>query len=149
MKTTRRRGPVRLHQVMKRQKGELATLRRRARLLEKATTALGRGLPAKMVGHWQVAALTRRALVIAADSPVWATTLRGRQNELLQGAESLLGVRPARLEIRVAAARDTRRRPAGHYLSPASGRILKEAAGAVDHPGLADALRRLARHGAD
>ncbi|QGM22145.1 DUF721 domain-containing protein [Spiribacter sp. 2438] len=146
MGTKQRRGPVPLRQVMKRQRGDLASLQRRTRLLEDATAELGRSLPARMAGHWQVAALTRAALVISVESPVWATVLRGHQRDLLNAAASLLGSRPAQLQIRVAAARQTRHRSAGHRLSPDSARILEETAGAIDHPALADALRRLARH---
>lgn len=142
----RRGGPVPLRQVMKRQRGDLASLQRRTRLLEDATAELGRSLPARMAGHWQVAALTRAALVISVESPVWATVLRGHQRDLLNAAASLLGSQPAQLQIRVSAARQTRNRPAGHQLSPESASILEEAASTVDHPGLADALRRLARH---
>ena len=146
MSEQRHRGPARLRTVLEHRHGDLASLRRRARLLDEATRRIGVALPDNLHGHWRVASLSTTALVIAVDSPVWATVVRSHQGMLLDTAADLLDARPARLQTRVITpARAAAPSPAGQSLSPAAADVLKEAARASDNPRLAAALQRLAR----
>lgn len=145
MSERRAGGPGRLQGIMRRSSSDMKAIRRQTALLERATRTLNGALPGRLHGHWQVAALSTDALIVTAESSAWATPLRAYQSALLATAGESLGVRPARLQIRLATpppARPPRRRSA--TLSDETARHLESAARGMDDKRLAESLRRLA-----
>lgn len=141
----RQDGPRRVRGLLDGHHGELAGLRQQTRSLDRATQGLSAAVPARLEGHWRVAALSTDALVVAVDSPVWATALRTHQQALLDAAGELQGTVPRRIRIRVLTPRTPPRpAPRQQSLSPSAAENLEEAARAADDPRLAAALRRLA-----
>ena len=137
-------GPGRLQGILRRPAGDVAAIRRQTAWLEDATRRLNGVLPPRLHGHWQVAGVSARALVITAESPVWATPLRANQAALLDAAAALSESRPERLTIRLAATRQPPPRRAGQTMSTETADHLESAAKGIDDPRLAASLRRLA-----
>ena len=137
-------GPARLQGILRRSAGDMAGIRRRTAWLADATRELNGVLPPRLHGHWQLAAASVTALVVSAESPAWATPLRAHQSALLDAAADLVGGRPAKLTIRLAAGRRPPPRRNGPVMAPASAEHLASAARGMDDPRLAAALRRLA-----
>jgi hypothetical protein len=131
------------------------SLIKRARELGRLTSLIRSELPPECDGHYHVANIRDRTLVIITDSPVWTTRLRQlgpRILDILQnsGRKNLLHIqvysRPA--QPRLTRAAETTK-PAPRQLSPQSSRLLNQAASFIEDEGLRDALLKLARHTAD
>jgi hypothetical protein len=80
MTDSKAKGPNPLSGVIQRNDHALGDIRQQTRRLNQLTAQLGRSLPARLQGQWQVAALSPEALVIAVNGSVWSTTLRARHN---------------------------------------------------------------------
>lgn len=108
---------------------------------------LQRALPDELHGQWRLAGLDHDTLALVAHSPIWATQLRYRQGELLAAAATLIDRRPRACRITVEPPRLRTRRTPPRQLSGENARLLEATAEGCDDPRLAEALRRLARHG--
>ena len=137
-------GPGRLQGILRRSTNDIAAIRRQTALLEEATRTLNASLPPRLHGHWQVASLSADALIVTAESSVWATPLRAYQSALLEAAAQLLAVQPARLQIRLAAPPPAKPPRDSVVLSAEAARHLESAARGMDDSRLAASLRRLA-----
>lgn len=137
-------GPNPLSGVIRGDNSALANIQQRTQRLNAATEQLGRCLPARLQGQWQVAALSSEALVLSVVGSVWATPLRAYQHALLEQAGEWLGVVPAKLKIQIHTPPAERPRRGGPQLSQTSAKGLREAVKGMEDPKLAQALARLA-----
>lgn len=137
--------PQPLSRWLRRPEGRLGRLAAETGRLRDWQRALQRALPAEAAGHWQLASLDHRALVLQVDGGEWASRLRYQRGHLLECAASLLGQRPGRLQLRVQPPAARRSRPAGRHLPVEAAASLEAAARATEDPRLREALRRLAR----
>ncbi|RTR06042.1 DUF721 domain-containing protein [Halomonas nitroreducens] len=129
-------------------RGELGTLMRMARLIERAQQHLRDHLPTELADHLFVGGFHDGRLTIITDRAVWLTRLRYEQARLLSllhelpGFEAVNGfdfkVRPVRPPK--APLRQTRRLPAR------AADELSSCAADVEDPRLRRALERLASH---
>ncbi len=136
--------PRRINGVMKATGGDIRDIERHTHWLVQTGNRLQSVLPERLQGHWQLAAIDADALVLVAESPVWATPLRGYQQALLDAASQIIGHRPAALRVRLAKPVNRRPRAASPALSHEAVRHLENAAEGMVDPRLADGLRRLA-----
>ncbi len=146
MSARKSKSPRRLGQLLKGDASLLSALNSHAGELQRATEALQAVLPANLRGHWQVAGLDEKALVVSTQSAGWATGLRPRQAQLLDEAEKILGTRPATLAIRIQTPAYAPPASERKQLSARSAAQLNAAAEGMIDPRLAAALRRIARH---
>ncbi len=145
MSARKPKSPRRLAQLLNGRSGMLTALSSHTQELQRATEALQAVLPAAMAGHWQVTTLDDERLVLSTESASWATGLRPRQTQLLDAAATVLGTRPASIEIRIQTPRHKPDTPARRqHLSARSAEILDEAASGMVDPRLSAALRRIA-----
>lgn len=104
-------------------------------------------LPADLAEHCQVAGLRDGCLRLATDSPAWAARLRFQAPRLVQqlthqGATGLRSV-----QVRIIPPTKQPMPPARKaHLATENAQLLEQTAEAIEDPGLAQALRRLARH---
>ncbi|WP_372612243.1 DUF721 domain-containing protein [Halomonas sp.] len=129
-------------------RGELGSLMRTARLIEKAQTHLRAHLPEDIRDHLHVGGYREGRLTLITDRAVWLTWLRYEQQRLLAllhqlpGFEAVTGfhfkVRPVH-PIKV---------PPRHVreLSPSAADELSSCAADTEDPRLKKALERLASH---
>lgn len=129
--------------------GSLERIGERTRQLSRWQSRLEASLPRQCVGHWQLARLDADELAIIAESPVWASQLRYRQDLLLDSAAGVLGQRPGRCRITINPPRLQRgdRRPP--KLSRNGAQTLRACAADVEDPRLREALLRLASRAGD
>jgi hypothetical protein len=131
------------------------SLKKRARELRHLTTMLRSELPPESDGHYHVANIQDRTVVIMTDSPVWTTRLRQLGPVILtilqnSGRKNLLHIRvfsrPAQSPVAkppVAATKKPRK------ISRQSCRLLNTAASSIADEGLREALLKLAGHASD
>ena len=131
------------------------SLIKRARELEWLTSLIRSELPPECDGHYHVANIRNRTLVIITDSPVWTTRLRQLGPRILNvlqnnGRKNLLHIqvfsRPA--QSSVTRAPETTK-PGPRQLSLQSSQLLNQTASFIEDEGLRDALLKLARHTSD
>ena len=121
-----------------------------ARTLDGLNRRLQRALPAEMRGQWQLARLDEAEMVVVAGSSAWATRLRYLGRALQDAADRQVGLRPARVTVRIAPAATSPRRLQGPgALSERASASLRSAAASSDDPRLREALERLAGRGED
>ncbi len=139
----RKTHPVSLSRLIDQRHGLLDQGRRIARL----NAALSRLLPAGLAGHCRVANLRDGILVLAADSPAWASRLRFHADKLLKSLnkECDLGAGRVRTIVVPAAALPTRRPIPRKPISSHTARLIEQCADGIGDPALQAALRRLAR----
>ena len=131
------------------------SLRKRAQELMRLTSMLRGELPPESDGHYHVANIHDRTVVIMTDSPVWTTRLRQLGPRILtilqnNGRKNLLHIRvfsrPA--QSPVAKPPDpVKTKP--RQISRQSSRLLSQAASSIGDDGLREALLKLARHVTD
>ena len=131
------------------------SLRRRAQELRRLTSMLRSELPPESDGHYHVANIQDRTVVIMTDSPVWTTRLRQLGPRILTilqncGRKNLLHIRvfsrPAQSPVaRPAESVKTKPRQISHQ----SSQLLNQAASFIGDDGLREALLKLARHASD
>jgi hypothetical protein len=131
------------------------SLRKRAQELRRLTSMLRGELPPESDGHYHVANIHDRTVVIMTDSPVWTTRLRQLGPRILtilqnSGRKNLLHIRVFSRPAQSPVARppeSVKTKP--RHISPQSSRLLNQAASAIGDEGLRDALLKLARHASD
>jgi len=112
-------------------------------------------LPPEIDGHYHVANIQDRTVVIMTDSPVWTTRLRQLGPRILAILQN--GGRKNLLHIRVFSrpAQSPVAKPPGsvktkpRQISRQSSRLLNQAASSIGDDGLREALLKLARHASD
>jgi hypothetical protein len=112
-------------------------------------------LPPESDGHYHVANIHDRTLVIMTDSPVWTTRLRQLGPRILtilqnSGRKNLLHIRVFSRPARSPVARppeSVKTKP--KHISLQSSRLLNQAASTIADEGLREALLKLARHASD
>lgn len=80
---------------------ELLRLFRRAGQLEAVRARLARDLPVAMREHLKVANIRDGALVLAVDSPAWATRVRYQSREILQTGSQICKTQLSEVVVRV------------------------------------------------
>ncbi len=132
-----------------------ASLRKRAQELRRMTALLRSELPAEIDGHYHVANIHDRTLVIMTDSPVWTTRLRQLGPGILtilqnSGRKNLLHIRvfsrPAQSPV-AKPPQSVKAKP--KQISPQSSQLLSQTASFIGDDGLRAALLKLARHTSD
>ncbi len=103
-------------------------------------------LPDGLAAHCKVMNLRRETLVISATSPAWAARLRFAAPELVKQLRCQFSMNVHTIEVRVLPEAFEiqsviREKP---EMSAASANLLAQTAQGVDHPGLREALYRLA-----
>jgi hypothetical protein len=128
------------------------TLIERASALRRLTSLLRSELPPESDGHYHVANIRDRTIVIMTDSPVWTTRLRQMGPRILSalhsyGEKQLLHVRvfsrPPHSVDR-APAQPAKQPP--KVISAQSSRLIHQAACCIDDDRLRQALLKLAMH---
>jgi hypothetical protein len=125
---------------------------RRAKELGRLTSLLRAQLPAECDGHYHVANIQGRTVVIMTDSPVWTTRLRQLGPQILMalhqdGRKSLLHIRVfSRPSQALGAKRVQARKPQPKWISPQSSQLIHQAAACIDDDKLRQALHQLATH---
>jgi hypothetical protein len=128
------------------------SIKKRARELARLTSLLNSELPAECDGHYHVANVRDKTLVIMTDSPVWTTRLRQLGPTILtalqnSGRKNLLHIqvfsRPARSPVTRQPC-EVQAKP--RQISSESSQLLNQTASYISDTGLRDALRKLARH---
>ena len=128
------------------------SLKKRAQELERLTSLLRSELPPEIDGHYHVANIRDRTLVIMTDSPVWTTRLRQLGPTILtilqnSGRNDFLHIR---VFCRPSQTVDNKpRQPVNQQqklISQQSSELIHQAASYIEDDGLRDALLRLANH---
>jgi len=119
----------------------------RARTLGALQAELAALLP-PAIGHgWQLARVDDEAVVLIAESPARAATLRYSQAQILAALAKLGETKPRTLRVKVAAASKPAEPAKREPLSPEAAEQLRRAAATVEDERLRQALERLARRG--
>ncbi len=104
-------------------------------------------LPADLAKHCQVAGYGNGSLRLATDSPAWAARLRFQALQLVKQLtnQGMAGLHSVQVRIIPQAIKPKlpSRKP---HLATENAQLLEQTAKTIDDPGLAQALRRLARH---
>ena len=126
------------------------SLRKRAQELGRLTSLLRSELPPESDGHYHVANIRDRTLVIMTDSPVWTTRLRQLGPSILKilennGKKNLLHVRVFSRPSQTVDSKPKQpvRKPPKR-LSRQSSQLINQAASYIDDDDLRQALFRLA-----
>lgn len=120
----------------------------RTRTLAQLTMLLRQSLPPECDGHYNVAAIRDRTLVIVTDSPVWTTRLRQLGNFILQ---TLTGkTRQPLQHVRIISRHgpvisDYEQPVVKRELSQQSGRQITQTASYINNEPLRKALLKIAR----
>ena len=128
--------------------GSYASLLKRARILMALDTQIRELLPAPLKEHCRLLAVRNETLVLAAESPVWASRLRFHAPLLVKQLSRLRTVNLRTIRVRVrpsetsAAAPEPRRR--ANRCSAAAAAAIQQTALSVSDPELKTALLRLA-----
>lgn len=125
--------------------GSLSEVVRHATRLRRLDRAFRKLLPGPAQAHCRVANLRGDTLVVAADSPVWASRIRYESRQILREMAVSCGVTASRIQILVRTPETPETlasRP--RKLPPEAALNLEAAANAVEDEELAEALRRLA-----
>ena len=132
-----------------------SSIRQQAHRLGQLTHILTSALSVECHGHFHVANVRDRQVVIMTDSPVWATRLRQLSPEIVailqqHGHDRLLHVRvfsrPAKPTARVSST--SKRTAPERHISPKSQNLISQTAADIEDEGLRAALLKLAAHGA-
>ena len=128
-------------------------LKKRAQELNRLTLMLRNELPPEVDGHFSVANIRDRTLVIMSDSPVWATRLRQLGPQIVnilqnKGKKNLLHIqvfsRPP--SSPVARQPEPPQRPA-RILSQQSTELINQTASYIEDENLREAMLKLAKRG--
>jgi hypothetical protein len=140
--------PQRLDQVLTAPTGRLGAITSHARRLAELDALIRLCLGDELAAHCRLADLRSGRLVLAADTPAWATRLRYHTPEIRQKLAAA-GLTVA--ECRVVVAPPPPARDPGPMqrpdMSADSAGTLHATADSIRDPALAAALRRLARNG--
>ena len=118
---------------------------RHATRLRRLDRAFRKLLPGPAQAHCRVANLRGDTLVVAADSPVWASRIRYESRQILREMAASCGVTATRIRIVVRTPETPENMASEPRVVPPNAALNLEAAAlAVDDPELAAALKRLA-----
>jgi len=128
------------------------SLRKRAQELRRLTSLLRSELPPESDGHYHVANIHDRTVVLMTDSPVWTTRLRQLGPNILTILHN--GGRKHLLHIRVFSrpSQTVENKPSqpvkkqARLISRQSSQLIHQAASYIADDGLRDALLKLANH---
>jgi hypothetical protein len=137
--------PFRIGSLLER--SEVSRLLSRARALGELDALVHKLIPSPLNEHCHVLAMRDDTLVVAADSPVWATRLRYQSSQLVKQLSEVSSVKLRTVQVRVRASEQSPDRRLKLIRQPVSGRnsmALKQAARSVTDAGLKAALLRLA-----
>ena len=126
------------------------TILAKARKLEHLTTLLRNELPPECDGHYQVAAIHDRTLVVVTDSPVWTTRLRQLGPLILQILENKTpqNLQHVRIISRHGPTISNHEPPTvKHELSQQSSQLIAQTASYIKDKPLQKALLKISRHG--
>jgi hypothetical protein len=105
-------------------------------------------LPSSLGLHCHLINLRGHTVILGASSPVWASRLRFHADQLLAAMQRDLPLRVSKVQVKVSPKPSENKpsinRAAG--FSSDTSRLLLQTARSLDHPGLRDALARLATH---
>ena len=127
----------------------------RARELRRLTSLLRSELPPESDGHYHVANIQGRTLVIMTDSPVWTTRLRQLGPRILSVLKDRGGKNLQHIRVFSRPGRSPTVKPpappkaAPEPISPESSRLISQTASFIDDEGLRGALLRLARRASE
>ncbi len=139
--------PQRLDQVLSAPTGRLGAITSHARRLTELDALVRLCLGDELAAHCRVADLRSGRLVLAADTPAWATRLRYHTPEIRQKlAAAGLTVAECRVVVAPPPPRDAEPGPPPG-MSASGASALHATAENIRDPALAAALRRLARNG--
>ncbi|TDJ32328.1 MAG: DUF721 domain-containing protein [Gammaproteobacteria bacterium] len=125
--------------------GSLSEVIRHATRLRRLDRAFRKLLPGPAQAHCRVANLRGDTLVVAADSPVWASRIRYESRQILREMAASCGVTASKLQILVRSPEAPESQASrARKLPQNAARSLEAAAAAVDDPELTAALLRLA-----
>ena len=118
----------------------------RARKLERLNVLVHGLLPVDLGAHCKLLNVKNEILVLAADSPAWAARLRFVAPELCKQlrCQHALSVSRAEIRIQPQAVEPTQNKRHAMKISATNANLLAQTAQGVDHPGLKEALYRLA-----
>ena len=116
---------------------------RKLTLLEKAVLKL---LPENLAGHCKVLNVKKETLVLGANSSAWAARLRFAEPELIRQLQCQFPglVRSVQVRIQPVAAENPAKTPHKPEISMKNAELLAQTARDINHPGLQEALCRLA-----
>lgn len=118
-----------------------------ARVLGELDALVHKLIPPPLNGHCRVLAMRNGILIVAADSPVWATRLRYEASRLVKQLGGVASVKLHTIQVRVRAS-ESRLTGDGfaharQTLSSRNSMVLKQAACSISDAGLKAALLRL------
>lgn len=131
------------------------SLSKRAQELGYLTSLLRSELPPESDGHYHVANIHDRTVVIMTDSPVWTTRLRQLGPSILtilqnSGKQHLLHIRVFSRPTQSAPARPPQKnRTEPRQISRQSSQLISQTAAFIEDDGLREALLKLAKHSAE
>jgi hypothetical protein len=128
-------------------RSEAARLLSRARALRELDALVHELIPSPLNRHCRVLSVRNDALIVAADSPVWAARLRYQTSQLVKQLTTDSSVKLRTVQVRVRACECPRGSGIAQVQPPLSKRnsiVLKQAARSVTDAGLKAALLRLA-----
>lgn len=106
-------------------------------------------LPAELAGQCRVIGLRDGCLRLATDTPAWAARLRFQAPRLVQQLRQRGAVTLHSVQVQISPAATPRTPPTRKpRMTTENARLLEQTARAIEDPGLARALTRLARRGA-
>lgn len=121
----------------------------KARQLTDLTQRIRACLPADLADHCRVIGLREGCLRLAAESPAWAARLRFQAPRLVQQLRQRGAATLHTVQVQIAPAAAPRTPPSRKpRMTAENARLLEQTARAIEDPGLARALTRLARRGA-
>lgn len=129
---------------------DLRSLSARGRQLQELEHRVLACLPGELAGHCRVGGVLDGCLRLFASAPAWASRLRFeaprlQQRLVRQGVTSIRSI-----QVRIAPAAEARALPERRIsMSRNNARLLEQTARAIQDPGLAQALARLARRGTE
>ncbi len=129
------------------ERSALSTISRRARALQRWEAVIAARLPDEFRGHWGLARLDNKQLVLVAESSAWASRLRYMGTQIATLVAEAGGPHAQRVVIKVGTPAPLPKKQAPRVLSEQARRCILSAAEAQQDPKLRAALFRLGRRG--
>jgi hypothetical protein len=123
----------------------------RVQKLQRLEQAVLQLLPENLAAHCKVMNLKKEILVLGTTSSAWAARLRFAAPEILKQLQCQFSLKLRSVQVRIQpeTVENQSVNPVKPRLSLASGTLLAQTAQSVDHPGLQEALYRLAAKARD
>ena len=126
-----------------------STLLAQTRELDRLNMLLRSSLPPECDGHYQVAGIRDKTVIIVTDSPVWTTRLRQLGPQILQNLPDNItaGIQHVRISTRMGPTVSDYKTPlVKHDLSSKSASHITQCASYINDEKLKGALLHIARH---